>query len=118
MSGQGSALAEKAEDILFVDPGMDNTATNNVQHIEFEVVSHGTKIEVVGQQSEPVLRTNDAEGITTEDGQEGNSKRGFRFWCIMVALASTSVLSALEGTIVSTALPTIVDHLGGAELYI
>ena len=55
---------------------------------------------------------------TVEDGGRSPQKRGFRFWMIMLALAVTSILSALEGTIVSTALPTIVEHLGGAELFI
>jgi hypothetical protein len=57
-------------------------------------------------------------GDTVEDGGSSPQKRGFRFWMIMLALAVTSILSALEGTIVSTALPTIVSHLGGAELFI
>ncbi|KAF2271624.1 major facilitator superfamily protein [Westerdykella ornata] len=45
-------------------------------------------------------------------------KRGFRFWCIIFSLCTTGILSALEGTVVSTALPTIIDHLGGGSLYL
>lgn len=60
----------------------------------------------------------DVNEHTVEDGGTSPPKRGFRFWMIMLALAVTSILSALEGTIVSTALPTIVSHLGGAELFI
>ncbi|KAI2026499.1 hypothetical protein LOY97_003940 [Ophidiomyces ophidiicola] len=44
--------------------------------------------------------------------------RGFRFWAIMFALAVGGMLTALEATITSTALPTIVGELGGADQYI
>ncbi|RDL35875.1 uncharacterized protein BP5553_06487 [Venustampulla echinocandica] len=46
------------------------------------------------------------------------SQRGIRFWCIILALCVSGILSALEGTVVSTALPTIVHELGGSGLYI
>jgi hypothetical protein len=42
----------------------------------------------------------------------------FRFWSIIGSLCTTTILSALEGTIVSTALPTVVSALGGGELYL
>lgn len=52
------------------------------------------------------------------DREDPKMHRGVRFWCIMLALGVTGILSALEGTVVGTALPTIVNELGGAELYI
>ena len=45
-------------------------------------------------------------------------KKGFRFWAIIGALAVTGLLTALEATITSTALPTIIEALGGASLYV
>ena len=45
-------------------------------------------------------------------------KKTIAFWSIIVALAFAGLLTALEATIVSTALPTIINVLGGGELYI
>lgn len=45
-------------------------------------------------------------------------KKSFRFWAIILALSVTGLLTALEATITSTALPTIIDALGGASLYV
>ncbi|KAL3454892.1 MFS general substrate transporter [Aspergillus insuetus] len=43
--------------------------------------------------------------------------RGVRFWLIMAALTVSGLLAALEATIVSTALPSITQDLGGGERY-
>ncbi|KAH8598161.1 major facilitator superfamily protein [Bisporella sp. PMI_857] len=40
------------------------------------------------------------------------------FWAIIASLAFSGLLTALEATITSTALPTIIEALGGADLYI
>lgn len=45
-------------------------------------------------------------------------KRGLRFWLIIVSLAVTALLVALEATIVSTALPSIISDLGGTRVYV
>ncbi|KIW88576.1 uncharacterized protein Z519_10622 [Cladophialophora bantiana CBS 173.52] len=45
-------------------------------------------------------------------------KKGPRFWMILVALSFTSLLNALEATITSTALPSIIADLGGGDLYV
>jgi hypothetical protein len=60
------------------------------------------------------------EGIDQRniDREEPKMHRGVQFWCIMFALGVTGILSALEGTVVGTALPAIINDLGGAELYI
>jgi hypothetical protein len=50
--------------------------------------------------------------------EPGPTKKTFRFYAIIVALALTGLLGAMESTITSTALPTIVADLGGAELFI
>lgn len=57
---------------------------------------------------------------TKEENKESDEtfERGPRFWAIIVALAVTNVVGALEGTVVSTALPTVIQHLGGGELYL
>jgi hypothetical protein len=43
---------------------------------------------------------------------------GWRFYEIVAALSVIALLPAIEGTIVSTALPTIVGDLHGGELYV
>ncbi|KAJ6534587.1 iron permease [Mycena vulgaris] len=43
------------------------------------------------------------------------SKRGSRFWLIFIANLVVDLLSALDLTAVSTALPTIVGHLHGSD---
>ncbi|KAF2468729.1 MFS general substrate transporter [Lindgomyces ingoldianus] len=58
---------------------------------------------------------------TTAEGEKQDPptfKRNLRFWSIIFALCTTAILSALEGTVVSTALPTIIQHLGGGSLYL
>ncbi|PWY77356.1 MFS general substrate transporter [Aspergillus heteromorphus CBS 117.55] len=56
-----------------------------------------------------------------EDGQglpPVASKKSFRFYAIIVALALSGLTTSLEATITSTALPTITADLGGGDLYI
>jgi hypothetical protein len=45
-------------------------------------------------------------------------KKGFKFWAIIATLSIVGNLSALEATIVSTALPTIITALNGADKYL
>ncbi|EXJ70351.1 uncharacterized protein A1O5_06419 [Cladophialophora psammophila CBS 110553] len=58
----------------------------------------------------------DAQGSTEPAATK--LKKGPRFWMILVALSFTSLLNALEATITSTALPSIIADLGGGDLYI
>ncbi|KAH8703892.1 major facilitator superfamily domain-containing protein [Talaromyces proteolyticus] len=46
------------------------------------------------------------------------TRKGLRFWAIMVVLALTSLLTSLEATVTSTVLPVIVADLGGGDNYI
>ncbi|KAH8682094.1 major facilitator superfamily domain-containing protein [Xylariales sp. PMI_506] len=59
--------------------------------------------------SEPTMQTEVAVAST---------KKGWRFWAIFVALCVTSMLAAVESTVVSTALPSIVHDLDSGELYV
>ncbi|EED17387.1 efflux pump antibiotic resistance protein, putative [Talaromyces stipitatus ATCC 10500] len=45
-------------------------------------------------------------------------KKGFKFWAVIATLSIAGNLTALEATIVSTALPTIITELNGADKYI
>jgi len=50
--------------------------------------------------------------------QPATMKKSFGFYPITMALALSSLLTSLEATITSTALPTIIASLGGAGLYV
>ncbi|KAJ5618171.1 Major facilitator superfamily domain general substrate transporter [Penicillium hordei] len=71
---------------------------------------------------EPQLR--EETGRREEDGSgEATAKplpmrRGFKFWTIIFALCVTGLLGALENTVVSTSMPTIVEDLNIGENYI
>lgn len=47
-----------------------------------------------------------------------STKKGWRFWAIFPALMLVSLLVAVESTVTSTALPTIVHELNAGHLYI
>ena len=58
-----------------------------------------------------------------DDPRETPFPRGPRFWAIMVSIALTGLLTALEATITSTALPSIIASLsvsggGGGEFFV
>ena len=66
-----------------------------------------------------VHNTHLATPASSEDAKPlAAQKKSLRFYAIIVALSFTGLLTALEATITSTALPTIIDVLGGADLYI
>lgn len=46
------------------------------------------------------------------------TRKGRRFWLILLGLVLTSLLTSLEATITSTVLPVIVADLGGGDNYI
>jgi hypothetical protein len=66
-----------------------------------------------------IMRTNDDASTSgplpaispSAAGEPDTKSRPPDFWGIMVALCITSLLAALENTVVATSLPTIVDEL-------
>ena len=57
-------------------------------------------------------------GGDEKEPQPVATKKSIRFFAIIAALALSGLLTSLEATITSTALPTITADLGGADLYI
>ncbi|KAI9751192.1 MAG: hypothetical protein M4579_006171 [Chaenotheca gracillima] len=55
---------------------------------------------------------------TKPDEEKTKSHRGFKFWGIFAALILSALVSALDGSIVSTALPTIVRDLNAGDDYV
>ncbi|KAI9155655.1 major Facilitator Superfamily protein [Paramyrothecium foliicola] len=77
-----------------------------------------TKTET-GLQPEPAvapLASEDGPGAEVQ-GPHG-LQRGVRFWGIFVALCTLAFISALDVAIVTTALPTITEEIGGARQYV
>lgn len=60
----------------------------------------------------------DDEGGHAKEPLPAATKKSIRFFAIIAALALSGLLTSLEATITSTALPTITADLGGADLYI
>lgn len=58
------------------------------------------------------------KGKDDKEPQPAATKKSIRFFAIIAALALSGLLTSLEATITSTALPTITADLGGADLYI
>lgn len=63
--------------------------------------------------SEKDVAPEPAEGQVT-----GPAHKSYQFWGIMVALCITGMLGALENTVVTTSLPTIVEELSIGPDYI
>ena len=58
------------------------------------------------------------QGEDEKEPRPAATKKSIRFFAIIAALALSGLLTSLEATITSTALPTITSDLGGADLYI
>jgi hypothetical protein len=59
----------------------------------------------------------DAQDATTEKNPP-KFQKGPRFWAILVVLSLVSLLTALEATVTSTVMPSLVADLGGGENFI
>ena len=53
----------------------------------------------------------------SDDAPKLTFNHNLRFWLVLLALSVTSLLAALEGTVTSTALPTIVADLHIGDSY-
>ncbi|KAK1749741.1 general substrate transporter [Echria macrotheca] len=60
----------------------------------------------------------DAAADATTAPAVDNTKHSLRFWSIVVSLAFTALCSSVEGTIITSALPTISANLGGGSSFI
>lgn len=70
--------------------------------------------ELAGEQPKIVPTTNPVQDKELRSA----SFRTWRFWTIILALSITGLMSAIEGTIITSALPTITNALGGGDSYI
>lgn len=66
----------------------------------------------------PAKRSIDKNSDKMPVASQSPSKKSFRFWAIIATLSIAGNLTALEATIVTTALPTIIADLNGADKYL
>lgn len=66
-----------------------------------------------------------SNGVSAKQKQAGHAtgavpstSRSLRFWSSMASLAFTALCSSIEGTIITSALPTIMADLGGGSSFI
>ncbi len=59
-----------------------------------------------------------SERTVVNNAAHVSEKKGLRFWLIVVSLAVTAILAALDGTIVTTSLPSISADLDGGSNYV
>jgi MFS family permease len=64
------------------------------------------------------VSTNEDAASAVVATQDKPTMRTWRFWAIIASLMITGLMSALEGTIITSALPTITEALGGGNAYI
>jgi MFS family permease len=64
------------------------------------------------------VSTNEDAASAAVAAQDKPTMRTWRFWAIIASLMITGLMSALEGTIITSALPTITEALGGGNAYI
>ena len=96
---------------------------NNIAALAVEYASaderEKTTASIVRESSSKERAVDKGDGGGDEkEPQPAPTKKSIRFFAIIAALALSGLLTSLEATITSTALPTITADLGGADLYI
>ncbi|KAF1835366.1 MFS general substrate transporter [Decorospora gaudefroyi] len=71
-----------------------------------------------GQQQQPIEAVMDSSPVSTEPPAFKPAKRGVHFWAMFVGIALCQFLAALDSSVLSTALPTVVAELNSGPLYI
>jgi hypothetical protein len=71
---------------------------------------------ITANNKRPPQNDND-NGNTSPEPEPTDQDRGWRFWAIIAGLSATGLLSAVEATVVSTSLPTIVHDLDVGNNY-
>lgn len=71
-------------------------------------------VDVISETANPNAKAED----DTFNNSEIKPIYTWRFWAIIASLCFTGLLVAVEGTVTSTALPSIINDLEGGKLYV
>ncbi|KAK4035027.1 major facilitator superfamily domain-containing protein [Parachaetomium inaequale] len=66
---------------------------------------------------DPTDSSTDSPATASEE-DDGKTHYGWRFWAVFAGLVAATLLSALDGSIVATALPTIARELNAGPSYV
>ncbi|KAI5458710.1 major facilitator superfamily transporter [Mariannaea sp. PMI_226] len=77
-----------------------------------------TETESISLNAEKTAQPSDQAVPSTNGADYTVQKKDAKFWLIIVSLAITALLAALEATIISTALPSITAALQGGQNYV
>jgi hypothetical protein len=58
------------------------------------------------------------ENSELDTNTDDSPPRNFRFWLVFISLCLTSLSTSLGATVIATALPTIVNEIGGKGHYV
>ena len=94
---------------------MDNTSGSKTVSPLF---SHDDTGSVKADQGAPVMASSSSSAGNEGKKPTEDTPRDFRFWAIIASLCVTGLLGALENTVVTTSLPTIVRALDLGDNYI
>lgn len=90
----------------------------NVEAGEGTAQTLSPEITTDGDNKQTTEKAVSEEAQTPDEPTTTDSKKGLQLWLILAALSFTSLLTSLEATITSTALPSIIADLGGGEVFI
>ena len=96
----------------------NNTAAPVRDYTGVDEREQATASSVHERSSKETAVDQDDKGGDEKGTQPAATNKSIRFFAIIAALALSGLLTSLEATITSTALPTITARLGGADLYI
>ena len=68
--------------------------------------------------TESGVNSTTAQPTEEADAAAPSTKHSLRFWGIVASLAFTALCSSIEGTIITSALPTVTADLGGGSSFI
>lgn len=100
---------------------LPSSESNNAVMCEDTTNTHAEPEKMPGD----AISSSSKEGAITESEigkdrgkAQPSAPKSFAFYAIIIAICFAGLLTALEATITSTALPTIIAILGGADLFI
>jgi MFS family permease len=90
------------------------------QHDNLEAKSSGGGLpKMTVTDSNGVNEMNDIKDSSVpETSIDDPPPRNFRFWLVFISLCLTSLSTSLDATVIATALPTIVNEIGGKGHYV